>query len=392
MADTALLTLGRLPKALTLARALKSAGYRVIIAEPFRWHVARPSNAVDRSVKVPSPNQDLSGYLRALTNIIVDESIELVVPVSEEIHHIAALRAHLPSQVRCLGPNLEQHTELHNKYSFIERAQRLGLPTPETHPADSAAAQILMASEDFVVKPTDGCSGVGLSLHQRGDRLPAISRPSIVQRHVKGDSLSTLSWLQNGQELGTVVYRPQVLSGTVAVCFERVDGLVSVHNWVSEFLTGLDFTGFIGFDFMLSEDGTALPLECNPRLTSGIHFFEQAALGRILANDNNLELLPLNNTRKWQWSYSTLTEAYAAAFKGNFGDAARTLRHLFSARDVVWSWRDLLPYLLMTPMSWELLKPAITEGISLGEACQRDIAALWSGRHTLKSGGDGREV
>lgn len=392
MAATALLTLGRLPKALTLARALKSAGYRVVIAEPFRWHVARPSNAVDRSVKVPSPNHDLPGYLRALTNIIVDESVDLVVPVSEEIHHIAALRAHLPAQVRLLGPNPDQHAELHNKSRFIERAQRLGLPTPETHPADSAAAQLLAAAEDFVIKPIDGCSGIGLSLHRRGDRLPVTRRPSVIQRRIEGDTLSTLSWLQDGQELGTVVYRPQVLSGTVAVCFERVDGLVSVHDWVSKFLTGLDFTGFIGFDFILSDDGTPWPLECNPRLTSGIHFFDQSALGRMLANEAGTEPLPLNSTRKWQWSYSTLTEAYAALFKGRFGDATRALRHLVSTRDVAWSWRDPLPYFLMTPMSWELLKPAITEGISLGEACQRDIAALWSGRNAVKSGGDGRKA
>ncbi len=392
MADTALLTLGRLPKALTLARALKSAGYRVVIAEPFRWHVARPSRAVDRSFKVPSPNQDPAAYLRALSNIIVDENVDLVVPVSEEIHHIAALRKNLPEQVRMLGPTQSDHSELHNKATFIERVQRMGLPAPETHLADSAAAQLLSTSRDFVVKPIDGCSGVGLSLHRQGDQLPAFTRPSVVQQRVEGETLSTLSWLQNGKEFGTVVYRPRVLSGTVAVCFERVDGLVSVHNWVSEFLSGLDFTGFIGFDFILADDGTPWPLECNPRLTSGIHFFDHTCLGRLLAQDTHLDQLPLNNTRKWQWSYSTLTEAYAGIFKGRFGDAARALQHLISARDVVWSWRDPLPYFLMTPMSWELLKPAITEGISLGEACQRDIAALWSECSAIRSRGDGREA
>jgi hypothetical protein len=40
-----------------------------------------------------------------------------------------------------------------------------------------------------------------------------------------------------------------------------------------------------------------------------------------------------------------------------------------------------MPFLLMTPMSWEILWPAITGGISLGEATQRDIAWFSSGEH-----------
>ena len=41
MTRTALLTLGRLPKGLDLARALAAEGWRVVVAEPFGWHLAR---------------------------------------------------------------------------------------------------------------------------------------------------------------------------------------------------------------------------------------------------------------------------------------------------------------------------------------------------------------
>ena len=56
----------------------------------------------------------------------------------------------------------------------------------------------------------------------------------------------------------------------------------------------------------------------------------------------------------------------------------------WSVPDVVWSWRDPLPFLLMTPLSWPILKPALFEGISLGEACQRDISPLWAGTPSQK--------
>ena len=55
----------------------------------------------------------------------------------------------------------------------------------------------------------------------------------------------------------------------------------------------------------------------------------------------------------------------------------RRLRELLSARDVVWEAADPLPFLLMTPLSWEILWPAMTTSLSLGEATQRDIA--WFG-------------
>jgi hypothetical protein len=70
---TVLLTLGRLPKALALARACRAAGCRVLVADPFRWHLCRPSRAVDRCYRVTAPNTSLSAYLDDLEAIVRDE-------------------------------------------------------------------------------------------------------------------------------------------------------------------------------------------------------------------------------------------------------------------------------------------------------------------------------
>ena len=59
---TAILTLGRLPKALAVARALRSQGYRIVVAEPFALHVSRVSRDVARSYTLPAPNLDPDGY------------------------------------------------------------------------------------------------------------------------------------------------------------------------------------------------------------------------------------------------------------------------------------------------------------------------------------------
>ena len=64
---TVLLTLGRLPKSLALARALASVGCRVIVADPFRWHLCRPSRDVARCYRVRAPNDGLDAYLDDLS-------------------------------------------------------------------------------------------------------------------------------------------------------------------------------------------------------------------------------------------------------------------------------------------------------------------------------------
>jgi hypothetical protein len=56
---------------------------------------------------------------------------------------------------------------------------------------------------------------------------------------------------------------------------------------------------------------------------------------------------------------------------------------MLQARDVVWQRDDPLPFAMMTPHSWEILKPAIFGGISMGEAATRDI--VWNGPAYLQS-------
>ena len=122
-------------------------------------------------------------------------------------------------------------------------------------------------------------------------------------------------------------------------------------------------------------------IECNPRLTSGIHFYDPESLVQCLGGSAPSRSTLRTAPARWQWAYSVLTEAYRYIFQPRRFFAH--LKTLFSARDVVWDMADPLPFLLMTPLSWEILWPAMTTGISLGEASQRDIAALWQSPSAL---------
>lgn len=373
---TVLLTLGRLPKALELARALHLAGCRVVIAEPFRWHLCRPSRAVAACYRVTAPNTNREAYLAELVDVVQREQVAVVIPVSEEALHVAALKDRLEPAVRVVCEDFDSLSTLHDKLHFSRLAASLGLAVPETAPAGSEQAQQLIATGDYVAKPAHSCSGIGVQICRGGERHRPGGEDTIVQRFINGDAVSSLSLVHSGREIVTVLYRGTVFAGTVAVCFERVDDAPALRRWISAFCTHQPYTGFIAFDFMVDRQGQPWAIECNPRVTSGVHFLDPRGLARALLDPDAASGVDLKPETRMQWAYSTLTEAYAALFRFDGREFRRRISALFRCRDVVWSGRDPLPFLLMTPMSLEILWPAMTSGVTLGEATQRDIAWL----------------
>jgi predicted ATP-grasp superfamily ATP-dependent carboligase len=377
MTATVLLTLGRLPKALEIARALNGAGCRVLIAEPFRRHVCSPSRAVAQSFQVTAPATDPHAYARDLLDIISAEKVDFVVPVSEEAMHVAALHGQLPPRVRLACPPQAELLALHDKLQFARTAHAMGLDVPETYAANDPAAMTVTAVRDYVVKPVHSCSGLGVRFERAGSIQPSasISSASVVQAMVRGRHVSSFTLAHEGRELVTVLYEGTVFSGSVAVCFQRVDDCPSARSWISSFVGKSGYSGAISFDFIADQKGRAWAIECNPRFTSGVHFVSPEGLAEALLDPARAGPVALKPQRRFQQGYSTLTEAYAAFFRPK--EFVRRLGQMVRARDVVWQASDPMPFVMMTPNSWDILKPAMLGRMSMGEAATHDI--VWTG-------------
>jgi hypothetical protein len=374
---TVLITVGRMPKGLDVARGFAALGCRVIVADPFAWHIARLSRAVARSVRVPAPARDPEGFLASLERIVREEHVDVVVPVSEETMHVVRLAARLPSSVRVYsGPAALVH-ELHDKWRFNRLATAHGLSVPPSAPLGTPGAAPLAAERDVVVKPIWSCGGVGVQYLVRGDALPApvADTPSLVQAKISGTHLSTCSVTQGGRVLGTTVYQGTVMSGTVAVSFRRVPDATAVERWVETFVRAIGYTGFISFDFIVAADGTPYAIECNPRVTSGMHFFDHPSVARAVLAGETAGAVHHRPEPLLQHFYATLMEAEGALLHGRLDRGA--WRNLFAARDVVWSPSDPLPFWGMTPASYEILAQCLFGPLSMGEASTRDIG--WFG-------------
>ena len=374
---TALLTIGRFPKALTLARSLHRHGVRVLVADPLKRQLCSVSRSVSKNYQVTAPNTDIRAWETDILDIIDEEQVTDLIPVSEEVCHVANLAPKLPEHVRYVGPSTSWIKKWHDKLAFVSHAIDRGVTAPSVFTTADPEARGLVSQTECVLKPRRGCSGTDVSFIPPGSKLPLPSNDLLVQRKVEGTHLYTLSWVASGQVMATASYRGTTHSGTVAVGFQSAPTPFSVQQWIEQFLADTDTTGFISFDFILDRGGIPWGIECNPRASSGIHFFNEAWLGPAVMGETSTPASIIPAGKRAQWSYSTLTEAYKFLLQMRIPELLRCWKDLLASRDVVWSWQDPLPFLLMTPLCWEFIWKSVRERIPIGDASQCDIAWHW---------------
>lgn len=370
MTGTVLVTLGRLPKGLDICRSFAALGWRVVVAEPHARHLCGASASVTRSVRMPAPVEGKRAYLRLLAQAVRKHGADLVVPVSEEALHVAFLPQLLPdTPVLAMPPG--PMLALHHKGRFVEIARRAGLAVPGTHPLGSEDAAALAATGRVVVKPVHSAAGRGVRVLAEGAALPApeADAPAIVQRFLPGAEYSSCTLARQGRVLGTVIYRGVQFAGSVACAFERVEHKAA-EDWIARLVAALGWTGFIAFDMREDAEGRIHGIECNPRTTSGLHFFETADIAPAILGRR--DTLRHRKAMRLQQFWSCLTETQLAAFRRDprfFGH----LRNLLTTRDVTWSARDPMPLLTMPLTAWPIMREAARRRVPFGEVATLDV-------------------
>ena len=335
------------------------------------------SRAVTKTFQVAPPNTDIEGWERDILDIIERENVTDLIPTSEEVCHIANLAPRLPDTTRYVGPSAQWIAQWHDKLQFVNYAISRGVTAPSVYTTADGESRALIRQTECVLKPRRGCSGTAVSFLPPGSTLPPPSQDMLLQRRVQGNHLYTLSWVDAGEVKATASYRGSTHSGTVAVGFQSAPTPFSVKQWIEQFVADTDVSGFLSFDFILDRSGIPWGIECNPRLSSGVHFVDEAWLGAAVMGEDMGAPSITPAGKRVQWSYSTLTEAYKHLFRFQIPELIRCLRDLFISRDAVWSWRDPLPFFLMTPLCWEFIWRSIRERMPIGDASQCDIAWHW---------------
>ena len=375
-----LLSGGRAPAALDLARAFHRAGHIVFMAESFRAHISQPSNAITKNFFVPSPRHQTKAFIQALRNIIVDNKINLFIPTGEEIFYAAMERNELPCAV--FSESITKLNQLHSKWSFVISAMANDLPAPETMLIRSkddlfhAYAQwrelVLkpvysrFASQTMILPPLK----LALSTLKFD---PAI--PWVAQGYTSGKHYSTYSICHHGHITAHTAYPATLKAGLgTVVAFQHIEH-PAMFKWVKTFVEKNKFTGQIGFDFIEKADGQLVALECNPRTTSGAHLLaSNPKFVEAFYNPHQQCATPINN-RPLMLAIGMLIHGLPAALQKK--QFKTWLETFLSSDDVILDYKDPLPALLQFRRFFTLLSIAWKNRISPFEARTFDVE--WNG-------------
>ncbi|MBT2291136.1 ATP-grasp domain-containing protein [Paenibacillus albidus] len=400
-----LITGGRAPVALELARLLKQSGHRVFVAESVAYHLCRVSAAVEQSFQVPPPRQQPEAYLQELERLILQFQMDILIPTCEEIFYIARGLERLGSHCRVLCSERAMLRRLHHKGDFIAWAKELGLAVPETvlvtereewrrlleddvrikgivvlKPAYSRfAAQAIVPRKTGSAGHTNPVQGQ----NRYRDVYPEVSAvsPWVAQQYIQGTAICTYSVVHEGTVVAHAAYGSVYRTGNVgaSVHFESLEH-PRVLEWVRRFAEGTGFSGQIGFDFIEDSQGTLYPIECNPRATSGIHLFAPAdGLERALLDPEQLVrsggVIRPQSGRKVMLTLPML--ACGLRRNRNFGAWKAWGKALREAEDAVCRKEDRRPFAEQLRVVYAAFRTSRQNKISITEALTDDIE--WNG-------------
>ncbi|GAA2223399.1 GNAT family N-acetyltransferase [Herbiconiux moechotypicola] len=413
MSDRAVVvTGGRAPVALDLARRFHEDGWRVVLADSAPMLGAR-SRAVHAAYRVPPPRHRPREFGAAVAGIARRHAAELVVPTCEEVFWLSSVAhdsgASGPAESLrelLVAPGPDALRRLHDKAEFLCLLDELGLAHPVTTVLSSPIAWRRLARRRggepaVVLKPAFSRFGTRIRFVEAGGPLPepgsaGIGRVTpeerwLVQHRVEGEELCSYAVAVGGELTAFVVYRPVWRAGRGAgVAFERLDRTAPAARALrdaSERLAGaLGITGQFGLDAIDTPTGVSI-LECNPRATSGVHLFgpgdglaEAFAVREVSARDARARSAVVATRRSARLGLPHLLCAPAGVRSGR--DLVRFARQL-AAPDALAEPGDRVPVAGLTRALLHQLATARREGVPVLAATTADLE--WNGQ-TLSPG------
>ncbi len=275
-AKTVIVTGARAPVALHLARLFHVAGHHVILADTMHYPLARATRCKSGYIKLPSPTQNFDIYATAWRDVLDRFHPDMVLATCEDVFYVAAVRDIARVAVPLFAPSLETLTRVHNKYRFVALAAGCGADAPQTHQL-TAAAQLIDLPREIVLKPVWSRFGSETLIKPDKRELarcrPTEASPWVAQSFLPGEELCACAIAIDGTVRAVQTYRPLWRAGLgAAVAFAPV-AEATIASFVAAFCAKLRWTGPIAFDFKRDNAGALHVIECNPRPTSGLHFF-----------------------------------------------------------------------------------------------------------------------
>lgn len=392
-----LLTGGRAPVALDLARKLAISGHTVYIAESCPAQLCKRSRFVSGNMIIPKPKQDPVAFIHSLQEIIRTKEIDWLIPTCEEIFYVSQQLSELEKYCSVFVDSIDKLHRYHNKWRFIQTSKQLNLQVPETYllRSEEEIHEVFSAEGKWVYKRVYSRFATNVYIVDHDDwtvRSPkrmSVKRLKkelykeinkkqlwIAQRFIEGHGFCSYAICHDGEVHAMSTYPVEFTAGAGAcISFEAIHH-EKIEKWLVTFVRNEQFTGQIAFDFFVTNDDNIFAIECNPRTTSGIHLFTDAHLfSQALFNENDHEMIRPSEKEKAVISVAMLS--YGLMSLRSIKDLKRWLQFMCKGKDIIFRLDDLWPFLQQFPLLLWSAKVSRKERISLMQATTFDIE--WNG-------------
>jgi len=266
------------------------AGHDVYLADSLRFPLARATRMSRGFIPLPSARQGLHAYGHAVADTCATYGIDLILPTCEEVFFLAAARDCLGLDIPLRTVAFDRLAEVHDKYRFSRLAMGFGADPAETHfLATRESVRAFDLPGEWIFKPVWSRFGdrVLIKPNNLEALVPTSGDPWIAQRFLPGEELCVYAAAEAGRIVAMQAYRPLYRAGHGIGAGVMVAPISdpAIDRFVAGFVLSTGWTGQISFDFRRDESGEVHVLECNPRATTGAHFFQpQNGLAGALVN------------------------------------------------------------------------------------------------------------
>jgi len=365
--------------ALKTARAFAAAGARVITTDSLAVATAGVSRGSHRYVRTSVPIVEPLQFQEDVIRLFKEERPDLWIPSYEEIFYLAWLRKNKLPELPLLAPSFAQLAQVHDKGQFAELARSLSISPPETIRLTETVHLTSLANRarEFVFKPIWSRGGDRVLVQPTPEQLsslrPTPQDPWLAQTYLPGEEISVHAIANHGQLLTHIAYRPLHRAGHGAsIAFEQVFE-PEAENFTRLFIETTKWHGQVAFDLRRDATGHLLPIECNPRATSGIHFLrDEDLVAALTGHKPTME----KAGQKLVIRLALLTYGLTAALHG--GNALTLWKDCFNGRDIIWRKNDPRPYFQQIAFIRQADQIARDRKISIHAAFTDDLE--WNGQ------------
>lgn len=335
-----LITGARAPAALELARIFHDAQAEVHTADSIPSPLTKYSKASFKYHQLPSPRFAFEDFAAALRDLAAREKFDLVIPTCEEVFHLARIT----DVANLFTDTPEALRELHSKFDFARKSRDWAIQAPATERITDPESWLTPERnpQDYVFKPEFSRFATRtLVSPDRGTFRKFVRGEGwLAQRRVYGTEVCVYAVAVRGRMTAFASYRPEYRAGQGAGIYlrpERDPGLVS---WVRDFARTTHFHGQVSFDLIRAADGSYSLLECNPRTTSGVHFFGRDLAEAFRGERSDVIFGDLSAPRM----VGAAMWIYALPRPWVFPEVRRFMRDVRHGQDVIWRRGDTRPY------------------------------------------------